>query len=145
MHLDRLLTGPFPFQPRMAAFALPPTTLLLFQLGLTAEDSSSKSGLIPGHGPTKSILDQLIPENIAATSQVDSSASTTAPSAQLKQHFCLAVSSASDVDQWDNHLQFHKIPITGRMDWQRSGKSIYFADPDGHVGEIASRGIWPHY
>ena len=31
------------------------------------------------------------------------------------------------------------------MDWELGGKSVYFEDPDGHVGEIGSKGIWKHY
>ena len=49
------------------------------------------------------------------------------------------------MEKWDKHLQKLGIEVTGRMDWEKGGKSIYFEDPDGHVGEIGSRGIWPHY
>ena len=35
--------------------------------------------------------------------------------------------------------------IEGRTDWPRGGRSIYFRDPDGHLGELATPGIWPIY
>jgi len=93
---------------------------------------TSDSGVIPGHGPSDSIILSLRSEPpIDRTS--------------LKQHFCFAVDSPADVVQWDAHLQKLGVPITGRMDWDLGGKSVYFEDPDGHVGEIGSRGIWKHY
>lgn len=47
--------------------------------------------------------------------------------------------------KWDEHLQNQGVRILGRTDWERGGKNVYFEDPDGHVGEIGSRGIWAHY
>lgn len=37
------------------------------------------------------------------------------------------------------------MKILGRMDWEKGGKSVYFEDLDGHVGEVGSRGVWAHY
>ena len=63
----------------------------------------------------------------------------------LRQHFCFAVRDPEDVAKWDERLQKLGVKVNGRMDWEKGGKSTYFEDPDGHVGEIGSRGIWPHY
>src|SRR6516164_7413438 len=35
--------------------------------------------------------------------------------------------------------------IEGRTDWSRSGHSIYFRDPDGHLLELATPGLWATY
>ena len=64
---------------------------------------------------------------------------------KLKQHFCLAVATPQDVSKWDSHLRKSKVKITGRMELERGGRSVYFEDLDGHVGEVGSRGIWEHY
>lgn len=64
---------------------------------------------------------------------------------KLRQHFCFAVSTPEDVDKWDAYLQSIGVKVTARMKWDRGGKSVYFEDLDGHIGEIGSRGIWPHY
>ena len=37
------------------------------------------------------------------------------------------------------------IAIISRVTWPLGGKSIYFHDPDGHVGELATPGTWPTY
>ena len=37
------------------------------------------------------------------------------------------------------------IAIKGRTKWPRGGESIYFRDPDGHVLELATPGLWPGY
>ncbi|KAL3707980.1 hypothetical protein TMatcc_005962 [Talaromyces marneffei ATCC 18224] len=119
---------PFLATPRVTAFNLGSTTLLLFKLGATHQDitvNSEKShGVIPGHGPTESLFQN---------------------GNSLKQHFCFAVKSPRDVDEWSTHFDKLGVRILGRMDWELGGKSVYFEDPDGHVGEIGSRGIWKHY
>ena len=63
----------------------------------------------------------------------------------MKQHFCLAVPSRSDVEAWEKYFEANEIKVTGTMEWERGGRSVYFSDPDDHVGEIGSRGIWAHY
>ena len=34
------------------------------------------------------------------------------------------------------------IAIEGTTDWPRGGHSIYFRDPDGHLVELATPGLW---
>jgi len=128
---------PFLNTPRMSGFALGQTTLLLFQLGGTTEDSHmpDNRGTIPGHGPTKDVLDVLLNETGSTDSQKGS----------LHHHFCLAVKSVDDVQAWEEWFGQQAVKITGKVQWPRGGNSIYFADPDGNVGEVASRGIWEHY
>lgn len=122
----------------MAGFSLGNTTLLIFQLGLTTDDISDPSGTIPHHGPTKEVLDVLL-----TPSEGDVSGQSNPRS--LQQHFCLAVEHRDDVLKWEEWLKERNATILGVKDWERGGRSVYFEDPDGHVGEIGSRGIWPHY
>jgi catechol 2,3-dioxygenase-like lactoylglutathione lyase family enzyme len=37
------------------------------------------------------------------------------------------------------------IAIEGRTTWKRGGESIYFRDPDGHLLELATPGLWAIY
>ncbi|HEX5778765.1 MAG TPA: glyoxalase, partial [Xanthobacteraceae bacterium] len=37
------------------------------------------------------------------------------------------------------------IELESRVDWPRGGKSIYFRDPDGHLLEFATPGLWANY
>ena len=145
-------------------FALGQTTLLLFQLGATADDGimPDNRGVIPGHGPSQDILDVLLPAQDQATiDDVDgpstgtntTNANTNAnslypsplPMTFLKQHFCLAVPSVADVSTWEDWFRESGVRITGTVDWPKGGRSVYFADLDGNVGEVGSRGIWDHY
>ncbi|KAJ9215121.1 hypothetical protein DTO166G4_3199 [Paecilomyces variotii] len=126
---------PFLETPRMSGFSLGQTTLLLFQIGSTHEDVHLQNGTIPGHGPTETIRHSLLTPSDTPTEK----------NPKLKQHFCLAVNNPEDVDRWDEHLRNKGVNVTARMKWERGGRSIYFEDPDGHVGEIASRGLWAHY
>ncbi len=59
-------------------------------------------------------------------------------------HFAFAV-SAQDLGSWEARLASRKIEIEGRMEWPRGGKSLYFRDPDGHLVELATPGVWPNY
>ncbi|GAA5856171.1 hypothetical protein JCM8547_000802 [Rhodosporidiobolus lusitaniae] len=126
------LGAPVLSTPRMAVFPLGPTLLLLFQRGDTLSDSpageipeldsSAKgNGVIPGHG---------LPEGNEN---------------KLKTHFALAVEKREDVEVWEKELEAKGVEILGRVSWPKGGRSVYFSDPDQHVGEIVSKGIWPNY
>ena len=39
----------------------------------------------------------------------------------------------------------NNIAIEGRTTWKRGGESIYFRDPDGHLLELATPGLWAIY
>ena len=38
----------------------------------------------------------------------------------------------------------HGVAEAGRTQWPRGGTSLYFRDPDGHLLELATPGIWPN-
>ena len=46
---------------------------------------------------------------------------------------------------WEARLEAHQIAVEGRTAWPRGGHSIYFRDPDGHLVELATRGLWKIY
>lgn len=59
-------------------------------------------------------------------------------------HMAFAV-PADALDDWRRHLATCGVPIRSEMAWPRGGHSLYFADPDGHVIELATPGLWPNY
>lgn len=59
-------------------------------------------------------------------------------------HIAFAIGS-SDREEWEKRLQAKRIAIESRVTWPRGGQSIYFRDPDGHLVELATPGIWPIY
>jgi catechol 2,3-dioxygenase-like lactoylglutathione lyase family enzyme len=59
-------------------------------------------------------------------------------------HMALSV-SAADLAGWEQRLAAETITIESTVDWPAGGKSIYFRDPDGHLLELATPGIWPIY
>jgi catechol 2,3-dioxygenase-like lactoylglutathione lyase family enzyme len=52
---------------------------------------------------------------------------------------------AADYDAWEAELERRAIPIISETRWKRGGRSLYFHDPDGHVVELLTPGIWPTY
>jgi catechol 2,3-dioxygenase-like lactoylglutathione lyase family enzyme len=128
-------------QPRVTGFSLGPTTLLLFELGKTGMDVHTPTGTIPLHGPTARVLASL--QHSSANRDGNNDGGEEPQS--LKQHFCLAVQDPEEVEQWEEHLRCKGVKVLSAMGWERGGRSVYFEDLDGHVVEIASRGVWPHY
>ncbi len=61
-----------------------------------------------------------------------------------KLHFAFAI-PASELKPWEKLLAAEGIPIESKVRWGLGGQSIYFRDPDGHLVELATPGIWPIY
>ena len=59
-------------------------------------------------------------------------------------HVAFAI-GRDDLERWEQHLTTRGVPIEGRTDWSRGGRSIYFRDPDGHLLELATPGLWTVY
>lgn len=53
--------------------------------------------------------------------------------------------AADDLPAWERRLTEKGVAIEARTDWPRGGKSIYFRDPDQHLLELVTRGVWPIY
>lgn len=126
--------------PRGIGFQLGSTHLLIFALGETGKDivpdASRPDIKIPLHGPT---------EGVIGVMRDGTGKKADGGEEKLRQHYCLAAETVEAVREWEGYFVEKEVKILGRMEWPRGGYSVYFADPDGHVGEIASRGIWPNY
>lgn len=59
-------------------------------------------------------------------------------------HVAFAV-TAEDLPAWERKLDDLGIAIEGRTEWPRGGRSVYFRDPDGHLLELATPGLWATY
>jgi catechol 2,3-dioxygenase-like lactoylglutathione lyase family enzyme len=46
---------------------------------------------------------------------------------------------------WRARLEEKGIPIESTVTWPLGGTSIYFRDPDGHLLELLTPGVWPIY
>lgn len=59
-------------------------------------------------------------------------------------HIGFAVDAAA-LAGWEETLKRHAVVIESRMEWDRGGFSLYFRDPDGHLVELISPGVWSTY
>ena len=57
-------------------------------------------------------------------------------------HCALSV-AAEALPAWEARLAARGVPVEGRTVWRSSSVSIYFRDPDGHLLEFATPGLWP--
>jgi catechol 2,3-dioxygenase-like lactoylglutathione lyase family enzyme len=46
-------------------------------------------------------------------------------------------------EPWHAHLTAHGVAIRSEVRWPQGARSLYFDDPDGHVVELATPGLWP--
>lgn len=61
-------------------------------------------------------------------------------------NFHIAFSIAKDaLEHWKAHLAVEKVAVESTAEWPRGGTSLYFRDPDGHLLELATPGLWKGY
>ena len=51
----------------------------------------------------------------------------------------------SDLSNWEAWLAQQGIPIEERKTWKHGGQALYFRDPDGHLLEVVTPGVWSIY
>lgn len=56
-------------------------------------------------------------------------------------HVCLGIAK-DDLAGWEEKLRSANITVESRIQWPAGGTSLYFRDPDGHVVELATPGLW---
>jgi catechol 2,3-dioxygenase-like lactoylglutathione lyase family enzyme len=59
-------------------------------------------------------------------------------------HVAFAIGK-DELPKWEERLVSHGIAIEGAHTWTRGGRSIYFRDPDGHLLELTTPGLWSVY
>ena len=60
------------------------------------------------------------------------------------QHIAFAI-AVRDYEPWRRRLLAKGIAIESETHWERGGRSLYFRDPEGHLLEMVTPGIWPNY
>src|SRR5438270_3231749 len=59
-------------------------------------------------------------------------------------HIAFAI-AASELANWEAWLEENGIAVEEKRTWELGGQSVYFRDPDRHLLEIATPGIWSVY
>lgn len=59
-------------------------------------------------------------------------------------HIAFAI-PAESLGDWERRLGDRGIDIEGRVTTPRCGESVYFRDPDQHLIELATPGLWTIY
>ena len=59
-------------------------------------------------------------------------------------HVAFAIARA-DLSRWEEWLRELGIAIEERKTWKYGGEALYFRDPDGHLLEVVTPGVWSFY
>jgi catechol 2,3-dioxygenase-like lactoylglutathione lyase family enzyme len=61
---------------------------------------------------------------------------------QIHVGFAIA---ANELEAWEARLEEYGVAIESKIKGPRGGTSVYFRDPDGHLVELLTPGIWRIY
>ena len=59
-------------------------------------------------------------------------------------HIAFAI-RAEELAAWEDWLAANGIAVEQKQTWESGGQSLYFRDPDRHLLEIATPGVWSIY
>ncbi len=59
-------------------------------------------------------------------------------------HLAFAI-AADELANWESWLQTRGIAVEEKRKWELGGWSLYFRDPDRHLIELATPGVWSVY
>jgi catechol 2,3-dioxygenase-like lactoylglutathione lyase family enzyme len=59
-------------------------------------------------------------------------------------HLAFAI-AATELASWEEWLEENHIAVEENHKWERGGQSLYFRDPDRHLLELATPGVWSNY
>jgi len=59
-------------------------------------------------------------------------------------HFAFGITT-DELPKWEAHLSAQNVAIESRVKWPLGGTSLYFRDPERHLVELATPGIWATY
>jgi catechol 2,3-dioxygenase-like lactoylglutathione lyase family enzyme len=59
-------------------------------------------------------------------------------------HVAFAV-DAGELEEWEARLRERAVEVLSHVEWPRGGRSLYFRDPDGHLLELLTPGVWSTY
>jgi len=59
-------------------------------------------------------------------------------------HVAFAI-PANELGNWESWLQAKGIAVEEKRKWKLGGWSLYFRDPDRHLVELATPGLWSVY
>jgi catechol 2,3-dioxygenase-like lactoylglutathione lyase family enzyme len=59
-------------------------------------------------------------------------------------HIAFAI-PASELETWEAWLAENGLVVEEKRIWELGGQSVYFRDPDRHLIEIATPGVWSIY
>lgn len=128
------------------------TALYVADLATAGRFYEDVLGLAPMHADARLLAYPLAPAQVLLLFQRGGSEQTVrlpfgtipAHGGSGEQHIAFAIASDA-LAGWERRLAGHGVAIEGRTDWPAGGHSLYFRDPDRHLLELATPGLWRNY
>jgi len=128
------------------------TALYVEDLGRARDFYARVFALAPMHADARMLAFAIVPAQVLLLFlRGGSNAAVTLPGGSIpshdgagKLHVAFAI-AAGDLRRWEDRLGKLGVAIEARMAWPRGGHSLYFRDPDQHLLELATPGLWPNY
>ncbi len=147
----------YSMSPQSASPSAPPSAIL--ETCLTVSDLAQSRAFYEGlfGYPVMVAEERLCAFNLGGTqvlilfSQEEVSAPVHLPFGTIPAHGSRGASHlgfripADSLDDWLKRLGEKGITIESSLTWPLGGTSIYFRDPDGHLLELLTPGVWPMY
>jgi len=143
----------------MAASTSPPplggvleTALYVDDLGRARDFYARVFALVPMHEDARLVAFAVAPAQVLLLFlRGASDATVTLPGGSIpphdgtgRLHVAFAV-AGDDLRRWEDRLGELGVAIEATMAWPRGGHSLYFRDPDQHLLELATPGLWANY
>jgi catechol 2,3-dioxygenase-like lactoylglutathione lyase family enzyme len=139
------MTAPMTSSPKMQVDGVIETCLYVADLARSAKFYAEVLGFIPMERDDRMIAMNVAGRQVLLLFKKGGSAKLAAPHDGDGQFHVAFAIARHQLPDWERRLEQYGVIIEERRCWPRGGESVYFRDPDRHLVELATPGVWSVY